>query len=270
MDWDDIVFENRNKEYGAYPIRKGYKKRYAWSLIIAISLLLIIVLMLDHKTKDYLPVPPKSVRTVNIHIKEYQIPKPSVSVKSKPIDPKQKETLKAKSTKVDNVPIVSNTTVQNNRLVIKSLETDNKAIESVEGPDIDVKPAIKPETKNKEIVPISPIDDLIEKQASTKVQSLPHYPGGDSAWYQYLRKNLNMQMVLRNGAMPAVYTAVVAFIVHPDSTISDFKIVKDAGYGTGNEALRVVQRSGKWSPGTKNGKAVSFAQLQTIIFKVNN
>ena len=273
IDWDDIVFENRNKEYGAYPIRKGYKKRFVWSLVIAILLVFCVVLFLSHAQKEYLPPPPALVKTTDVHIKEFQMPKFPMMHRQLPPKPKPrpKETIRSKAERADALPVVtSNTRKVDQNLLINPITSANKAVENVDGPELDLKPFVQPELKEKTELPTAHVEDITDKKASTKVQSLPHYPSGDSAWYQYLRKNLNVNMVLRNGAMPSVYTAVVAFIVKPDSTLSDCRIIKDPGYGAGAEALRVIQKSGKWIPGTKNGKPVNFVQLQTVIFKVNN
>lgn len=271
IDLNDVVFENRNREYGAYPIRKGYTKRFWRSFLFAVLIVLATTFLLDKSTKEFLPPPPKLVKTIDVHIKDYKIPKPQEAVRTKDIaSPKSKEDIKVKATKATTIPILKNIeTIKNNEIVIAPKEPTNINSITVDGPVLDIKPLLKQEETKTES-PLAHVENISEEKASTKVQTLPHYIGGDSAWYQYLRKNLNIQFVLRNGAMPSLYTAVVAFVVHPDSTTSDFKVVKDAGYGTGAEALRIVQKSGKWVPGTKNNKPVKFAQLQTIVFKINN
>ncbi|MFT4204927.1 MAG: energy transducer TonB [Chitinophagaceae bacterium] len=270
MDWDDIVFEHRNKEYGAYLIRKGYRKRFAWSLVIAVVFVSLLAIVLDMGKADFIPPPPPKQKNINVHIREFQMPRMPKDRKE-PTPSKQKETVKSKASKIEHEPtITDNVQKENNRVTVRPVVSDNLAIDDVDAPDIDVKPFVKPEKQEKKELPMAPVEDITEKVASTKVQSLPHYPGGDSAWYQYLRKNLNINTVLRNRAMPSAYTAIVAFIVHPDSTTSDFRIVKDPGFGTGAEALRVIRQSGKWIPGMKDGKPVTFAQLQTVVFKVND
>lgn len=272
IDFDDIIFEHRNKEYGAYPIRKGYRKRFGMSLIIASVLVFAIVWLCGRRTKEFLPVPPKQVKVVDVAIKDYRIPAPpqkKIIPKPSP-QPNNKEAVNSHAEKANTVLTINNTTTKNGELIIQSVPPSNVASIEVDAPELDVKPVIKQDNTPKENNPLAHIEDLTKESASTKVQTLPHYKGGDSAWYQYLKHNLNINQILRNGAMPSVYTAVIAFIVHADSTTSDFRIVKDAGYGTGAEALRVIEKSGKWVPGTKNNKPTTFAQLQTVVFKINN
>ncbi|WP_447640006.1 MULTISPECIES: energy transducer TonB [Chitinophagaceae] len=270
IDFDDIVFENRNKDYGAYPLRKGYKRRFGWSLAAAVVFILLLTFLLNKSNRAFLPAPPKLVKTTNVDIRQYQMPKPP-EVKPKKIKPKRdvEEELRSQASKVENIPRIM-TNRNRHTLTMHPVPLSPVTVDPIEGARLDVQPILKLDTIPKNDAVLAHIEDVTKKMASTKVQSLPHYPGGDSAWYQYLRRNININAVVRNKALPAVYTAVVAFVVHPDSTLSGFRIVQDPGYGTGAEALRVVQRSGKWIPGTKNNKPVSFVQLQTIVFKINN
>lgn len=269
IDLDDIVFEKRNREYGAYPIRKGYTKRFWMSFSIASFLIIITFLLVGGVfEKNYLPPPQPKV--IDIHIKEYSQPKP-LSEKKYITTIKTNKELKVNTSKAEKSPVVkNNATIKNGQLLIHPVPENNISSDAINGPDLDVKPAIQPNI-SPTIVSKSHFEDIETKDSSsTKVTLLPHYLGGDSAWYQYLRNNININNVLKKGAMPSVYTAVIAFVVHTDSTISDFKIVKEPGYGMGNEALRIVQKSGKWVPGRKKNIPVKFAQLQTIVFKIKN
>lgn len=271
IDFDDIVFENRNKDYGAYPIRKGYKRRFWWSLTIAIIVIVSLTFLFNNYGNEFLPPPPKPLKTIDVHINDYKVPKLKQPVPDKKETSKKKEEIKSKATKnLGNPNVSKNTQEKDGSLVINPVNgSANIASVEVEGPELDVKPFLKPE-EHKETLPITKETIATKDEASIKVNMLPHYVGGDSAWYQFLRANINVNTILRNGAMPSVYTAVVAFVVHPDSTLSDFKIVKDPGFGTGAEALRIVQKSGKWVPGKKNNKPVKFAQLQTVVFRIKN
>ncbi|PZP44994.1 MAG: hypothetical protein DI598_13880 [Pseudopedobacter saltans] len=267
IDFDDIVFERRNKDYGAYSIRKGYRRRFWWSLWISIAFIVILAFSLNGFDRDFLPPPPKPIKTIDVHIDEFRIPKP-------PIDKERTETkeeIKAKTTKSKTAPTITtqHTKVKDGNLFIKPNENANIGIDDVTGPNLELTAKLKPVEKKEEIL-IEPEEIDTKESASTKVNQLPHYLGGDSAWYQYLRANINVSSILRNGAMPSVYTAVIAFVVHPDSSISDFKIVTDPGFGTGAEALRIIKKSGKWVPGKRNNKPVKFAQLQAVVFRIKN
>lgn len=156
--------------------------------------------------------------------------------------------------------------IQDNNIVIHQLPEDKSApspppMEKKSDEDVFKRPKDELE-KTEEI--IDPLFDI----ATVKVTSIPQFLGGKVGWDNFLKRNLNMFVPLRKGAMPATYIAIVGFYVHPDSSVSNFKIVKDPGYGMGEEALRVIKMSGRWIPGTKNNKPITFTQLQTIVFKV--
>lgn len=95
------------------------------------------------------------------------------------------------------------------------------------------------------------------------------FPGGKQAWQQYLSRELKTNIVVDNGGPAGNYTATVSFTVDEQGNLSDFKIVKDPGYGTGAEAVRVIQRGPKWIPAKQDGKPVKVIQQQKITWSVS-
>src|SRR5690606_3373250 len=94
----------------------------------------------------------------------------------------------------------------------------------------------------------------------------PQYPGGIQGFYQQIMKNFNMPEV----AQDVNARVFVSFVVETDGTMSNIKVVRDPGYGLGEEALRVLSSmTEKWTPGEKDGKKVrtSFALPITINVK---
>lgn len=94
------------------------------------------------------------------------------------------------------------------------------------------------------------------------------FPGGGQAWQQYLNRELNTNLVADNGGGAGKYVATVSFTVDEEGNLSNFKIEKDPGYGTGAEAVRVIQRGPKWIPYTLNGKPTRVVQQQSITWNV--
>lgn len=84
----------------------------------------------------------------------------------------------------------------------------------------------------------------------------PEFPGGMSEFYKFIGKNYIMPNV--KGLAGKVY---VTFVIEKDGSIQEVKILKDLGYGTGEEAIRVLEKCPKWNPGEQNGQKVrcSFA-----------
>jgi TonB family protein len=95
-----------------------------------------------------------------------------------------------------------------------------------------------------------------------QVDKMPEYPGGMSAFYQFFGKNVKIPSEAEKQQING--RVMVAFVVAEDGSLKDFKVLKDPGYGLSEEVLRVLQKSPKWTPGTKNGKNVSVAYTLPI------
>ncbi len=94
------------------------------------------------------------------------------------------------------------------------------------------------------------------------------FPGGDPAWKSYLEIMVNAHVPIDSGAPPAVYTAMVQFIVHEDGSLSDVKALTKHGYGMENEAMRVIKTGPKWIPAKQNGHIVRAYVQQPITFAI--
>lgn len=93
-----------------------------------------------------------------------------------------------------------------------------------------------------------PVEDVFEVD---KVDYPPSYPGGIDNFYVFFEKNFKKPDV------PQLLGKIfISFIVETDGTLSDIKTLKDVGFGTGDEAVRVMQLSPKWIPGTISGNRV--------------
>lgn len=92
-------------------------------------------------------------------------------------------------------------------------------------------------------------DDTVFKVADIK----PEFPGGQEKFYKFVSTNF----VIPEDAEESV-KVFVSFIVEKDGSLSDIKILRDTGYGTGKEAIRVLKGCPKWKPAIKDGKPVRF------------
>lgn len=95
------------------------------------------------------------------------------------------------------------------------------------------------------------------------------FPGGPSEWISFLTRNLNAMVPASHNAPNGNYTVVVSFYVDADGNVSDVKAETDPGYGTAQEAVRVLKKVSKWKPATKNGKPIAYRQKQNIVFQVS-
>ena len=86
------------------------------------------------------------------------------------------------------------------------------------------------------------------------IEEYPSFPGGEEALYDFINKNLQYPEAAREANITG--TVVVAFAIEKDGTISNVRILRDLGYGCGEEAVRVVKMMPKWNPGKQDGVIV--------------
>jgi hypothetical protein len=101
------------------------------------------------------------------------------------------------------------------------------------------------------------------------VQIPAEFPGGQKGWINYLEKSVDTDLPVRKGAPVGKYSVVVSFIVDKEGIITDIKAENDPGYGTKEEAIRVIKNGPKWVPATQNGRNVIYRQRQAIVFLVS-
>ncbi len=107
-----------------------------------------------------------------------------------------------------------------------------------------------------------------EPEVYEKVEIEAAFPGGPKAWENFLRRNLNPNVPVDNGAPAGRYTTYVQFIVDKEGNASGFKPVTSLGFGMEKEVMRVIQKTTKWVPAVQNGIAVTAYRKQPITFIV--
>jgi len=263
----DIVFEGRNKEYGAYDLRKSYSKRITYALIgtVIICLLLFIgAFIANSKKKTAGPVLVQDVELQNVQQQEEKKPEPPP-----PPPPPKQEPPKVEITKFTPPKIVKDEEVKK--------EDEIKEVEKLE--DTKVGTFNQQGTKDEgiQMAPVDPgpgtapapkTDDEDYNKVFTVVQIPAEYPGGIAAWNRYLERNLNSSVPVDNGAPPGQYKVVLSFIVDKNGNISDINAENDPGYGTKEEAIRVLKKGGGWKPAVQNGRNVIYRHRQAITFQV--
>ena len=259
----DIIFEGRNKMYGAYELRKTYGTRLKYSLLAmgAVCLVFTTGILLASSLK-------KPVADL--------IVSPDFYLENVPDQQKKQEVVELPKPKV----IPQRTLAVTTPLILKDIlvkETEVPPTDDIENVQI---AAITQDGKEGEIV-----NAPVEKQGTggnielptkekeplpfTTIQTEAKFPGGLDAWTKYLERNLNTAAPVDNGAPPGSYSVVVSFLVDKNGNVSDVQALNDPGYGTAEEAVRVIKKSKQWIPALQNGSNVTYRQKQSITFIVN-
>lgn len=101
------------------------------------------------------------------------------------------------------------------------------------------------------------------------VQIPAEFPGGQKGWVSYLERTLNRDLLVNTAAPVGKYSVIVSFVVDKEGNVTDVKAENDPGYGTKEEAIRVIKNGPKWIPATQNGVNVIYRQRQAIVFGVS-
>ena len=105
---------------------------------------------------------------------------------------------------------------------------------------------------------------------NTRIEIEAEYPGGVAAWKKFLEKNLDPGVTAKNNAPVGKYSPIAVFIVDKDGSLSEVKALTKFGYGIEDEMLRVITKSGKWSPASQDGKPVRAYRKQPLTFLVSS
>ncbi|MCK9616271.1 MAG: energy transducer TonB [Lentimicrobiaceae bacterium] len=235
---DEIVFANKNKEYGAYMLRKIYPKHINISQAIAITILLLAVgipLIAGYMNRKSRIIEDKTVAAEMMEmVKNEDAPPP-------PPPPPPPEALEQKVK--FTAPIVVEEDVEEGGLMIQdelNTQTVNEAITE----DIVVE-----ETNKEEIIEQAPPAEIF-----TVVEESPGFPGGDESRIKFLQQNITYPQVAKEAGIQG--TVFVTFVVEVDGSVSDVRVLRGIGGGCDEEAIRVVKAMPKWTPGKQRGRPV--------------
>lgn len=121
--------------------------------------------------------------------------------------------------------------------------------------DIEIDVEADQETIVDDFIPIVEDEEVVaEMEIFTVVEAMPTFPGGDTERMRFLQENIKYpQMARESGIQGTVY---VTFVVEPNGSVSDVRILRGIGGGCDEEAIRVIKLMPKWEPGMQRGKPV--------------
>jgi len=258
----DIIFEGRNKQYGAYELRKTYNKR----LIVALIVMLVVCVFAVAATlvpKEKKEVAKQAVLQ-DVSLADVKEEKKEPPPPPPPPPPKEPPKIEIKQF---TPPKIVKEEVKEPPPKQEELEDTKIGVINQEGIKTDVV-APPVEEKGTGVVEAPKVVEDYDKEFKT-VQIQASFPGGPDAWSKYLQRNLRAEVASDNGAPPGNYTVVVSFLVDKDGNISEVKAENNPGYGTSDEAVRVIQRGPKWNPAIQNGRKVIYRQKQSVTFSIS-
>ena len=271
--WVEMVFAGKNKEYGAYQLRKGTSGRNIKALLILVIAAALVGGFLAWKVIEQKQAEEQQAYMEAMQLAKLQQQAKKEEKKKEPAKPKiepKKEIPVARETQKFTAPVIKKDELVKEENQVKQMDkldekvavgTENKEgtkdrlAEAVRS-DIAVAappppPAPKPEVSNK-------VFDVVEE--------MPHFPGGAAALQAFLSSNTKYPVVAQeNGVQGRV---IVSFVVERDGSITDVRVVRSVDPSLDREASRVVRSMPRWSPGKQNGSAVRVKYTVPVVFRL--
>ena len=260
----DIVFDGRNKEYGAYELRKTYNKRLAMSLVTlaGIILLFFVGYVLAGVIGNNKNNKPMNVQDVQLEdVKEEKKNEPP------PPPPPKVEPPKVEMAKFTPPKIVKDEQVKEEEKPPEQEKLEDTKIGTQNQEGIKDEGLAAPVDQGKGVVEAPKKDETDYDQTFTKVEIESDYPGGAGAWSRYLNKTLHYPDEAVNNEIQG--QVIVQFIVDKEGNVSNVEAISGPTEGgLRDEAVRVIKKSGKWTPAVQNGRQVKSYKKQPVQFKL--
>ncbi|NDV67594.1 energy transducer TonB [Dysgonomonas sp. 25] len=263
-EWCDMVFDKRNKAYGAYALRQSSTKRHllAFGVVflfaIAIAVLPMLVSTIKAATTKYVSGidEPRIMTDVVIEPPVVDIPEPEME------QPKMKVEI-AKTIAFTPPRIVENVDPDKEMKPQSTIKEFGGLVGKVNVLDGSTsKFAIDPSTLKENLA----VTKEPEKKIHDFVETMPVFPGGETEMNRYLRKNVNYPMDAQEQGIHGRVT--VRFVVDKNGNISNVTVLKGINPSCDREAVRVVKSMPKWIPGRQNGNAVAVYFNLPIVFRL--
>lgn len=256
----DILFDGRNKEYGAYALRKGYNGRLGRSLLVMGGVVIVLFMMSFVTRKGAHAIKPPALDSgvlVSI-VQDHPLPPPPpVVIHVQPVATIRDVTIRIVPDKEATDPIPEN----------KDLETPKIGAVTLAGTADDV--VAPPEPVGKGIGNVVEAPKVEDDGPLETVEIEATYPGGLPAWAHFLHKNFRYPDAAENENVTGM--VMVRFIVDKEGHVSDVEAISGPDKdGLREEAVRVIMKSSKWIPAVQNGRNVKSYKRQPVIFTLGD
>lgn len=251
--WDDIVFENRNQQYGAYTLRKSYTSNAV--IGFAATLLVVLIILLMPVFSEWLGDEKGKVAPARKKLVYTELMAPPPIDPAKPLPPKVLLPTLQKVIKFVPPKVVRDQVVDEVP-TIEELKVNEIAAVDVDG--------------DSDVVFDEPVEQIVEENPDeifTVVEQQPEFAGGYDALASYLRNNMQYPKSARK--MGVEGTVHVSFLVSKTGSISEVTVLRGISAECDKEAVRVVERMPAWKPGRQNGHAVHVRLVMPLKFRLN-
>jgi protein TonB len=262
--WLTLVFEGKNKEYGAYVHREESSDRHLKAMII-ITIVALGLIFLPKIIKSVLPAPKDVGQVTDVNLSNVDLNKevpPENQIKQIEVPPPPE----LKATVAFTPPVIKKDEDIKDEELMKTQQelTETKAdisvatVEGNPGGTVDIA-----DLQEHKVI----VEDQ-KPQIFSHVEVMPQFPGGDVALMKWLQENISYPAIAAEQGIQG--RVVLRFVVKPDGSVDDVEVQKGLDPSLDKEAVRVVKKMPKWIPGKQNGNPVYVYYSLPVVFRLQN
>jgi protein TonB len=247
--FDEIVFENRNKEYGAYWLRKKYSRNLLIGMIIGIIILGTAIIAPYINAKALENKAKRAERQVEIKMENLDQPQENVEPPPPPPPPPAETVAQVRYV----APVVVDSVKPED---IKQLMTADQAQVEVKNEEVSVVEEVQEEVKEEE----APTEVFVV------VEEMPAFPGGDKAMMEFIYANIQYPELAKENNIQGKVT--LRFCVTYKGGVDQVQVIRGVDPVLDNEAVRVIKMLPAWKPGKQGGKPVNVWYSVPVTFQL--
>ena len=274
-EWRDLIFEGKNKDFGAYKLRQGsesrHNKAFFYVLIGLVAVCLLIFGYMKYEAYKTQKAEEEAKAKLEQQQKLAQMEAEKEEEKEEEVEQIEIEEVKPEApqlaTQLMTELLLTDTPKEDNEIKAnEDIQKDNSVMSTFTQAGSDDINLIK--EHKEEVVQEKPREEKKKEEVFAHVEQMPKFPGGDAELYKFISNNLNYPaMAIENNVQGRV---VVQFVVTKDGSIGNVKVVRSVDRDLDNEAIRVCKKLPKFIPGKQNGQPVNVWYTLPVTFKLHN
>ncbi len=272
-EWRDIVFEGKNKEFGAYVLRAGSVHRHSKAILIVLSVLIPGLILLALFYNGTFGTPEEEQITVNTEIELTSFEEMEEEIEEEEqfeLPPEPEEVVVpeevANEQQVTNILVTEDDKYEEDKQVKNQDEVmENAAMLGT----VDVTEGVEDLNKTRIIDQVIAEEKPVEEDKTynmAMVEQQPEFPGGTTALYKWLNDHINYPTIAAEEGVQG--RVIVEFVVSKTGAIENVHVLRTRHPALDKEAVRVVKAMPKWNPGRNNGQAVKVTYTLPVTFKL--
>lgn len=258
-EWTDLVFEGRNKEYGAYTMRQSSMQRHIYALLISTAVVAVII-SLPALIKAVIPSSsifkfeePIILSPVDMMA---DVPKPDIPMEQPKVELKA-QTLKFTPPEITDAKNIK----EDDKLLAQESLNETRGVISV-----NTQEGSLDRNAVSEGVATNNVITETEDKPSFGVEQMPLFPGGEKELMAFISKNLKYPAIASDNGIQG--RVVLRFVVSKTGDVTDVQILKGLDPACDKEAVRVVKAMPRWIPGRQNGRNVPVYYTLPVTYRL--